>query len=107
MRNSESVGNVCVLQLNTVRINPFVVGKVVESTENSLVLQNAHSIVFNEKGDSFNLMPMNPLAASVEEEIELHNTLIVSVVEADNQIADALRTATSGIEVAQSMPKIH
>jgi len=107
MRNQESVGNTCVLQLNTVRINPFVVANVVEATDHSLVIQNAYAIVFNEKGDSFNLMPMNPLGASTEEEIELDNSLIISVCEADKQIVDSLRQVTSGIEVAREMPKIN
>ena len=107
MRLQESVGQVCVIQLNTVRINPFLVAKVVEATEQSLIVQDAYSIVFNEKGDSFNLMPMNPLAASTEEEIELDRTLVVSICDADKQIADSLRQVTSGIEVANTIPKIH
>lgn len=106
MRLHEAVDNVVVTQLNTARMNPFFIGRVVEVTEDTVVYKDAYSIIFNEEGTSFNLFQMNPLGGK-DEEYEIPRLMIITIAEADDQFKQALTKQTSGIEIAgaNSIPK--
>lgn len=102
--NEACSGDIVIVQMNTARMNPFFVAKVVETSATDLTVTDAHSIIFNEEGTSFNLMPLNPLG-DPGEEFDINRSLIVTVAKADEQFEQALRKVTSGIEIASSMPQ--
>lgn len=98
MRIHETRDVKVVAQLNTSRMNPYMVGRVVDVTEDTVVFSDAYNLLFNDDGSKFDLFPFNPLGP--EEELELPRSLIISLVEADDQIKRAHTKKTSGITIA-------